>query len=123
MRQTVNIIATPGNAGHETAILKTFIERTCFVLAKPGNFPLKGCPVPRNLKRKRAIAIVGSGVVPPILRYFCDEATPLIKDFCSCILNARLIGSLYAGALEKRGIDFYASKAKKIGQKLVSPFA
>ena len=112
------IFGTPINMGRETAIMKTFIERVCYVLAKPGKYPLQGCPTPRTTKRRKAIAILSTGIVPPLLRMFCDDATGLIKEFCSCILNARLVGSMYAGAVEKRGIDAYAAKAYQLGQKL-----
>jgi len=112
------IFGTPINMGHETAIMKTFVERVCYILSKPGNFPLKGCPTPRTTKKKKAIAIMSAGVVPTFLRMFCDDATALIKDFCSCILNARLVGSMYAGAVEKRGVDVYIAKAYQLGRKL-----
>ena len=113
------IFGTPINMSHETAIMKAFMERVCFVLSKPGKYPLKGCPTPRTTKKKKAIAIMSAGVVPPLLRMFCDEATALIKDFCGCILNARLVGSMYAGAVEKRGMDAYTAQAYQLGQKLM----
>ena len=74
--------------------------------------------MPRSQIKKEAIAIISSGIVPPLLRMFCDDATSLIKDFCGCILNARLIGSLYAGAVEKKGAEAYAAKAYQLGRKL-----
>lgn len=113
------LIGTPINIGHETAILKAFMERCCYVLSRPGNYPLKGCPTPRTLKKqKKAIAILSTGSVPPLLRLFCDDATKLIKGFCSDILGARLVSSLYAGAVEKRGVEVYAAKAYQLGRKL-----
>lgn len=114
------IFGTPINMGHETAIMKTFVERVCYVLAKPGKYPLKGCPTPRTTKKRKAIAILSSGIVPPLLRMFCDDATALIKEFCGCILNARLVGNMYAGAVEKRGVDVYTGKAYQLGRKLVT---
>jgi multimeric flavodoxin WrbA len=113
------IFGTPINMSHETAVMKTFMERVCFVLAKPGRYPLKGCPAPRTAKKKRAIAIMSAGVVPTFMRMFCDEATALIKDFCGCILNARLVGSMYAGAVEKNGVEVYTDRAHQLGQKLM----
>jgi len=112
------IFATPINVGRETAVMKTFIERIAFVLSKPGKHPIEGCPQPRTTKKKKAVAIMSSGVVPPLFRLFCDDATPIIKDVCGSILNARLVGSLYAGAVEKRGVDFYAAKAYQLGRRL-----
>lgn len=112
------IFGTPVNIGHVTAVMKTFLERICWVTAKPGNYPLKGCPVPRNKKKKKAIIIISSGIVPPILRMWCDDATSLIKCVCDCSLGAGVIGSLYAGAVHTRGVEPYLDKAYRLGRKL-----
>jgi hypothetical protein len=114
------MFGTPVNMGHETAIMKTFLERICWVLAKPGNYPLKGCPEPRIRRRKNAIIILSSGIIHPFLRRWCDDATSLIKSMCSVSLNAKVIGSLYAGAVEKRGLTAYLDKAYRLGQKLAT---
>jgi multimeric flavodoxin WrbA len=114
------IFGTPVNMGAATAVMKTFLERTCWVSAKPGRRPVRGCPTPRTTRNKRAIIIVSSGIVSPLLRRWCDDATPLISSFCSCHLNAKVLGSLYAGAVERRGIDVYLDKAYKLGRKLTS---
>jgi hypothetical protein len=53
------------------------------------------------------------------LRLFCDDATPLIKDFCKTMLNARLLDTLYAGAIEKRTVDHYTRAAFRLGRELV----
>ena len=34
--------------------------------------------------------------------------------------NARLIGTMYAGAIEKRGVENYATQAFHLGRKLVT---
>jgi hypothetical protein len=54
------------------------------------------------------------------LRRFCDDATSLIKSTVRDSLNARVVGDLYAGAVEKRGIDPYLQKAYRLGKKLSS---
>jgi len=94
------------------------LERICWLCAKPGKRPLNGCPEPRNKKQKKAIIIVSSGIVPPFLRVFCDDATSLIKSVCDSSLNASVVGSFYAGALEKRGVNFYFGKAFNLGKKI-----
>lgn len=94
--------------GHVTAVMKTFLERICRVFAKPGTWPVAGCPIPRTQKPKKAIVIASSGIITPFLRRLCDDATPLIRQTAHDSLNARLIGSLYAGAVEKRGVERYA---------------
>ena len=112
------ILGTPVNMGSVTALMKTFLERVCWTLARPGRRPVKGCPEPRSKKPKKAIVLVSSGLIIPLLRRWCDDATPLIKSVCQCSLNARLVGRLYAGAVEKRGGEYYANKAYKLGRKL-----
>lgn len=112
------IIATPVNMASVTALLKTFLERVCWVLAKPGRRPLPGCPVPRTERKKRLVVIVSSGLIPPLLRRFCDNATALIKDVGRCSLGARTVGSLYAGAVEKRGGEYYSGRAFRLGRRL-----
>lgn len=113
------IIGTPINMGNETALFKTFVERCCFVFAKPGTFPMKGVPTPRGTRKRRAVAILSTGIVPPWMRLLCDDATPLIKDFCKTMLNARLLDTLYAGAIEKRTVDYYTQAAFQLGRELV----
>ena len=108
------------NMGTVTAVMKTFLERTSWIFSKPGKYPIKGCPTPRSMKRKKAIIILSSGIVPPLFRRWCDDATSLIKSQCNSHFNAKVIGSLYAGAVEKRDVDFYFDKAYKLGQKLTS---
>ncbi|UCD51244.1 MAG: flavodoxin family protein [Phycisphaerales bacterium] len=114
------IFGTPVNMGHVTAVMKTFLERICWVFARPGSWPLPGCPQPRTPKQRKAVIIASSGLIAPLLRRFCDEATPLIKRTALDSLNARLVGRLYAGAVEKRGVEPYLSKAYALGKKLAS---
>ncbi len=116
------IFASPINMGTVTAIMKTFLERCCWVFAKPNpkSFPIKGIPaVMKKDKQKYAVIILSTGLIPPVFRKFCDDATSLIKIFCKDHLNAKLVGSLYAGAVEKRGVDHYFKKAVKLGEKLI----
>ena len=112
------VFGTPVNMGHATAVMKTFLERICWIFAKPGTRPLPGCPVPRSAKKRKAIIIVSSGIIVPILRRFCDQATPVIKETIRDSLNARVVGSLYAGAVDKRGVETYSDKAYALGKKL-----
>lgn len=115
------IFGTPVHMGHATAIMMTFLERICWTFAKPERriLTLSGCPMPRDSKKRKAVIIITSGIVPPIYRRFCDEATPLIKRTISDSLNAKTIGSLYAGDIEHRGVDYYFDKAYKLGIKVV----
>lgn len=112
------IFATPINCGTVTAVMKTFLERTCWTLAKPGKTPLKGCPTPRTRRKKKSIIILSTGIVPPLLRRFCDDATPLIRSNSRCCFGAKVVGSVYAGATDNRGIDKYLPKAYELGKKL-----
>jgi len=112
------IFGVPIFEGTVNAVTKTFLERICWTLARPGRWPVKGCPEPRTSDQKRAIAILGSGIIVPLLRHCCDDATKLIKSTIGDSLNAKLIGSLYAGGVEKVGLDRYLERAHKLGQKL-----
>ena len=115
---TFQIFGNIYSAGIRTAVMKTFLERICWTLARPGKRPIKGCPEPRSRQAKKAIALVSSGLITPFFRRWCDDATPLIKSVCQCSLNARLVGSVYAGAVEKRAFEHYLDKARKLGWKL-----
>ena len=112
------IFGTPVNMGAATAVMKTFLERICWTLARPGRWPVRGCPEPRSQRSKNAVVLVSSGIIVPLLRRWCDDATPLITDVCRDSLNARVVGSLYAGAVERRGAQCYADQAFKLGRKL-----
>ena len=114
------IFGTPVNMGNVTAVMKTFLERTCWVFARPGKRPISGCPTPRTARKKKAVIILSSGIIPPIFRRWCDDATSLIKGQCICHFNAKVLGSLYAGAVEKKGVDVYLNKAYNLGRKLAS---
>lgn len=114
------IFGTPVHMGFATAILMAFLERICWTFAKPGRrvLTVSGIPSPRSDKRRKAVIIVVSGIVPPIYRIFCDKATPLIRGTIRDALNARTVGHMYAGAVEHRGAEYYYDKAFNLGRKL-----
>ncbi len=115
------IFGTPVHMGYATAIMMTFLERICWTFAKPEGklLTIYGCPIPRSNKKRKAIIIVTSGIIPPLFRRFCDDATPLIKQTAKDSLNAKTVGDMYAGDIEHRGVDYYLDKAFKLGMKLV----
>ncbi len=112
------IFAGPIFDGTVTAIMKTFLERTSWTLGRAGRWPLKGCPEPRTDRKKQAVLISSTGIVPPLFRRFCDDATKLIKSHAKCMLNAKLVGTLYAGGVEKVGLDRYVGQARRLGMRL-----
>jgi hypothetical protein len=116
----VLIFGTPVHMGYVTAPMMTFLERVCWTFAKPaGKFlSIQGCPIPRSNKTRKAIIIVTSGIIPPLFRRFCDDATRLIKQTAKDSLNAKTVGDMYAGDIEHRGVAYYFDKAFKIGQRL-----
>ena len=87
------IFGTPVFMAHETAIMKQFLERICWIFAKPAQ---------------------------PRWKKFCDDATPLIKETIGDSLNAKVIGTLYAGAVMKYGVERYKDQAYDLGIKLAS---
>jgi len=112
------IFGVPIFEGIVNAVTKTFLERICWTLARAGRWPVRGCPEPRTDRPKRVIAILSTGLIVPVLRRFCDDATSLIKTTIGDLLNAKLVGTLYAGAVEKVGIECYLVVAQKLGRKL-----
>ena len=115
------IFGTPVHMGYATATMMAFLERICWTFAKPeGKFlTIYGCPIPRSNKKRRAIIIVTSGIIPPLFRRLCDDATPLISQTVKDSLNAKTVGDLYAGDIEHRGVEYYFERAFKLGIKLV----
>ena len=114
------IFGTPVHMGYATAVMMTFLERICWTFGKPDRtvLTLHGCPLPRSPKTRRAITIVTSGIVPPIYRLFCNWAAGQIKGVVKDSLNGKIVGDLYAGAIERRGVEPYLDKAFKLGQRL-----
>ena len=114
------IFGTPVHIGYATAIMMTFLERICWTFAKPEGKLLNiyGCPIPRSNKNRKSIIIVTSGIIPPLFRRFCDDATPLIKQTVKDSLNAKTVGDMYAGDIEHRGVDYYLDKAFNLGRRL-----
>ncbi len=119
------IFGTPVFMAHETAIMKRFLERLCYVFAKPAPKRTKlvipkDCPMPRSNRKKKAIIITSSGIIKPRWKKFCDDATPLIKQTIKDSLNAKVVGTMYAGAIMKLGVDKYCNKAYELGKQLTS---
>lgn len=115
------IFGTPVHMGFATAIMMSFLERICWTFGKPEKriLTLSECPLPRSDKRRKAIVIVTSGIIPPLYRIFCDDATKLIKCVVRDSLNGKTVGDMYAGDIEHRGVETYFEKAFKLGKKLV----
>jgi hypothetical protein len=114
------ILGTPVHMGYATALMTAFLERICWTFAKPEGkvLTITACPTPRSDKKRRAVIIVTSGIIPPLFRKLCDDATPLIRQTIKDSLNAKTVGDLYAGDIEHRGVEHYLDKAFKLGQKL-----
>lgn len=115
------IFGSPVHMGYATAIMMTFLERICWTFAKPERrvLTIYGCPKPRSEKKRKAVIIITSGIVPPIYRRFCDDAAPLIRNTIRDSLNAETLGDMYAGDIEHKGVEHYFDKAYKLGMSLV----
>ncbi len=115
------IFGTPVHMGYATAVMMTFLERICWTFARPeGTFlSISGCPIPRSNKARKSIIIVTSGIIPPLFRKFCDDATKQIRTTARDSLNAKTVGDLYAGDIEHRGVAYYHGRAFNLGRKLV----
>jgi len=121
LRSDCIIFGTPVHMGFATGIMTTFLERICWTFAKPEGrqLTISKCPIPRSNKKRKAIIIITSGIIPPIYRRFCDEATSHIKGVAKDSLNAKTVGDMYAGNIEHRGVEYYFDKAFNLGRKLV----
>jgi hypothetical protein len=116
------IFGTPVHMGYATALMMGFLERICWTFAKPEKnyLNIRGCPMPRSDRKRSAVTIVTSGIIPPIYRPFCDDATRQIKGVIKDSLNAKLVGDMYAGDIEHRGAERYHSKAYDLGKTLAN---
>ncbi len=114
------IFGTPIHMGFAPGVMTTFMERICWVFAKPEKsyVVVKGCPLPRSEKKRKSAIIVTSGIINPMFRKYCDQATPLIKGVAKDSLNATTVGDFYAGNVWNRGVDYYTEKAYNLGKKL-----
>lgn len=120
LKSDLLIFGTPVHSGYATGLMTVFLERVIWVFAKPDKNYLwvRGCPLPRSTKKRKAAVIVTSGIIPPLFRRHCDQASPLIRQIGRDALNAKTIGDLYAGDIEHRGVDRYRNKAFRLGQRL-----
>jgi NAD(P)H-dependent FMN reductase len=115
------IMGTPVHMAYASALMMTFLERICWTFAKPEKsyVLVKGCPLPRSKKKRKAIIIAVSGMIPNRYKRFCNEATPQIKGVIKDSLNTDTVGELYAGDVWHKNVEDYYQKAFKLGQKLV----
>ncbi|MCP4603790.1 MAG: flavodoxin family protein, partial [Proteobacteria bacterium] len=116
------LFGTPVHMGFATGLMTVFMERICWTFSTPEKsyVVVDGCPLPRSNKERRSAIIVTSGIIKPFLRRWCDQATPFISGVTADSLNAKTIGSLYAGDISHRGADYYSNAAFKLGKKLGS---
>jgi FMN-dependent NADH-azoreductase len=114
------IFGTPVHMGYATAVMMTFLERICWTFGKPARrvLTIRGCPLPRSDKTRKAIIIVTSGIVPPMYRKLCDWASNQIKGVVKDSLNGEIVGDMYAGDIEHRGVEHYFHKAFNLGKRL-----
>ncbi len=121
LRADTMIFGTPVHMGYATGVMMTFLERVCWTFAKPERsfLTVKGCPRPRSDKRRKAVTIVTSGIVPPLYQKFCNWASGQIKTVVKDSLNGKIVGQMYAGDIEHRGVAHYRHKAFTLGQRLV----
>lgn len=119
------IMGTPIHMGYATALMMTFLERICWTFAKPERsyVIVNGCPAPRSDKKRKAVIIAVSGMIPARYKRLCNWATPQIKGVIKDSLNANTVGTLYAGDVWHKGVEHYFDKAFKLGQKLAYAFA
>lgn len=102
------ILACPTSGSRPNALMKTFIERTTWTLGRPTRRILwvRGCPESRIADRQRhAIFLTTAGVVPTCMRVACNGSTREMGAHARGIFNAKVVGSVYAGSILKRGLS------------------
>ncbi len=121
LKSDLLIMGTPIHMGYASALMMTFLERICWTFAKPAKnyIIVKGCPTPRSDKQRKAVITAVSGMIPQRYKKLCNWATPQIKGVIKDSLNAKTVGTLYAGDVWHKGVDHYFDKALKLGQKLI----
>ncbi len=114
------IIGNPLHSGYVTGLISVFLERIvwCFAEPKGSVMGIRGIPKPRNPKLRRLGTIITNAKVPPAFKMFCNDAEKQIKAVMKSCLNAKATASLYAGAIELRGVERYMTRAYNMGQKL-----
>jgi hypothetical protein len=107
--------------GYATGVMMTFLERVCWTFGKPEKsyLTIKGCPCPRSDKKRKAVILVTSGIVPPLYQKLCNWAAGQIKTVVRDSLNGKIVGAMYAGDIEHRGVARYYHKAFRLGRRLV----
>jgi multimeric flavodoxin WrbA len=113
---------TPVHSGYATGLMSVFLERITWTFAKPTRryLTVRGCPAPRSDKKRKAAIVVTAGIISPLYRHLCDQATPMIRGIIADGLGARTVGSVYAGALERRGAEHYFASASRLGRELAA---
>ena len=104
---------TPVHMGYATGLMMCFLERIVWTCGKPARnyLTVRGCPAPRDTKRRRAAILVTSGIVTPFYRRFCDQATPLIRGTIKDSLGARtVVGNILA--------SHYLHQAYRVGHRI-----
>lgn len=114
------ILGTPVHFAYASALMMTFLERICWTFAKPEKsyVLVKGCPTPRTDKKRKAVIIAVSGMIPARYKRFCNAATPQIRGVMEDSLNAKTVGTLYAGDVWHVGVEAYLDDAFTLGKKL-----
>lgn len=117
------IMACPVSSAHANAIMKTFIERTCWRLWRPPKNALKyiGWQESRIKDRQRyLVTITTAGGIPTFLRFFINGSTREMSSLARHNMNAKVSGRLYSGPLFHRGLrDGEKGLAFELGHTLV----
>lgn len=116
------IMATPVHMGYATAVMTAFLARIVWTFSRPEGriLNLSGLPtIPRSKKKRKAIVIVPSGIIPPLYRRFCDWATSMIKATIKDALNAQKpLETCTPGISNTGGWSSISSKHTNLGKSL-----
>jgi multimeric flavodoxin WrbA len=116
------ILSSPTSSGHESALMKTFEERCTWTLARPTKRYawVTGCPASRIAdKQRHAVLLTTAGTVPAHSKRLCYGAISEMRELAHDIFNARIVGTVFAGMINRRGLDDRdAERARELGMAL-----
>jgi len=121
------ILSCPMSSGHMNACMKIFEERCVMTLCTPTRKILWVSGIPESRisdKRRYAVTITTTGVIPNLLRPFFHGSTREMASMAKGIFNAQVLGNLYSGRLIFRKLSRGEKrKSYKLGKSLAAAIA
>lgn len=118
------VLASSINMGSVTAMMKAFMERSCWTLCRPtGRFLwIKGVPESRIIKRKRAVIVTSAGWAPRLLKFVVSYSEYQLAGAARHAFNADVVGTLFVGSIRTRQLKTKElMRAQTLGRLVAAP--